>query len=100
MKKVINMHEAKTHLSKIALEVEQGEEVVIARFGKPIMKLVRVETETPKKVIFGLGSEILKDFDWDEIEAAGHWVWQERGKCSCLHESSFPQPLQLPPTNL
>jgi antitoxin (DNA-binding transcriptional repressor) of toxin-antitoxin stability system len=100
MKKVINMHEAKTHLSKIALEVEQGEEVVIARFGKPIMKLVRVEPETPKKVIFGLGSEILKDFDWDEIEASGHWVWQERGKCSCLDESSFPQPLQLPPTNL
>jgi antitoxin (DNA-binding transcriptional repressor) of toxin-antitoxin stability system len=78
MKKVINMHEAKTHLSKIALQVESGEEVIIARFGKPIMKLVRVEPETPKKIIFGLGSELFKDFDWDEIEAEGHWVWQER----------------------
>lgn len=83
MKKFVNMHEAKTHLSKLALEVEEGEEVVIARFGKPIMKLVRVEPEVPKKVIFGLGAELLKGFDWDEIEAEGHWVWQERGSCSC-----------------
>jgi hypothetical protein len=49
MKKVINMHEAKTHLSKIALQVESGEEVIIARFGKPIMKLVRVEPEPQRK---------------------------------------------------
>jgi antitoxin (DNA-binding transcriptional repressor) of toxin-antitoxin stability system len=78
MKKVINMHEAKTHLSKIALQVQNGDEVVIARFGKPIMKLVKVEPEIRKPIIFGLGSEILKDFDWDEIEAQGHWVWQAR----------------------
>jgi antitoxin (DNA-binding transcriptional repressor) of toxin-antitoxin stability system len=78
MKKVINMHEAKTHLSKIALQVENGDEVVIARFGKPIMKLVKVEPEIQRPIIFGLGSEILKDFDWDEIEAQGHWVWQAR----------------------
>jgi antitoxin (DNA-binding transcriptional repressor) of toxin-antitoxin stability system len=78
MKKVVNMHEAKTHLSKIALQVENGDEVVIARFGKPIMKLVKVEPEIPKPIIFGLGAEILKDFDWDKIEAQGHWVWQAR----------------------
>jgi antitoxin (DNA-binding transcriptional repressor) of toxin-antitoxin stability system len=78
MKKVVNMHEAKTHLSKIALQVENGDEVIIARFGKPIMKLVKVEPEIPKPIIFGLGAEILKDFDWDEIEAQGHWVWQAR----------------------
>jgi antitoxin (DNA-binding transcriptional repressor) of toxin-antitoxin stability system len=78
MKKVVNMHEAKTHLSKIALQVENGDEVIIARFGKPIMKLVKVEPEIHKPIIFGLGAEILKDFDWDEIEAQGHWVWQAR----------------------
>lgn len=60
------------------MQVENGDEVVIARFGKPIMKLVKVEPELPKQIIFGLGSELLKDFDWDEIEAQGHWVWQAR----------------------
>lgn len=38
--KTVNMHEAKTHLSRLMQEVEAGEEVVIARTGKPIVKLV------------------------------------------------------------
>jgi prevent-host-death family protein len=36
----VNVHEAKTQLSKLLAKVEQGEEVVIARDGKPIAKLV------------------------------------------------------------
>ena len=36
----VNVHEAKTQLSKLIAKVEQGEEVVIARDGKPIAKLV------------------------------------------------------------
>ncbi|MBR9814233.1 type II toxin-antitoxin system Phd/YefM family antitoxin [bacterium] len=36
----INMHEAKTHLSRYAKRVEAGEEIVIAKAGKPVMKLV------------------------------------------------------------
>lgn len=36
----INMHEAKTQLSKLAERVEKGETVVIARAGKPCMDLV------------------------------------------------------------
>jgi prevent-host-death family protein len=36
----VNMHEAKTQLSKLAERVEKGETVVIARAGKPCMDLV------------------------------------------------------------
>lgn len=36
----VNVHEAKTHLSKLLQQVEQGEEVVIARAGVPIARLV------------------------------------------------------------
>jgi prevent-host-death family protein len=36
----VNVHEAKTHLSRLLEDVEGGEEVVIARAGKPIAKLV------------------------------------------------------------
>jgi prevent-host-death family protein len=39
----VNTHEAKTQLSRLLALVEKGEEVVIARNGKPIAKLVAVE---------------------------------------------------------
>lgn len=38
----VNMHEAKTHLSKLVERVERGEEIVISRAGKPAAKLVPV----------------------------------------------------------
>lgn len=37
---VMNVHEAKTHLSKLLSRVEAGEEIVIARAGKPCARLV------------------------------------------------------------
>ena len=36
----VNVHEAKTHLSRLLERVESGEEIVIARAGKPIARLV------------------------------------------------------------
>jgi antitoxin (DNA-binding transcriptional repressor) of toxin-antitoxin stability system len=43
MVKQFNMHEAKTNFSKLAKMVEAGEEVVIARKGVPLMKMVLIE---------------------------------------------------------
>jgi prevent-host-death family protein len=37
---VVNIHEAKTHLSRLVERVEAGEEVVIARAGRPVARLV------------------------------------------------------------
>jgi prevent-host-death family protein len=42
----VNIHEAKTHFSRLLQKVAAGEEVVIARAGVPVAKLVAVE---PKK---------------------------------------------------
>ena len=36
----VNVHEAKTHLSKLLKRVAAGEEIVIARAGKPVARLV------------------------------------------------------------
>ncbi len=36
----VNIHEAKTHLSRLVERVEQGEEIVIARAGRPFARLV------------------------------------------------------------
>ena len=48
----VNVHEAKTHLSKLLARVASGEEIVIAKAGTPIAKLVPV-TKTAKTRIFG-----------------------------------------------
>ena len=43
MPKIINIHEAKTHLSRLVRRAQSGEEIVIARGGKPVARLVGVE---------------------------------------------------------
>ena len=37
--KQVNVHEAKTHLSRLLEEVETGEEIVVAKAGRPVAKL-------------------------------------------------------------
>lgn len=41
----VNVYEAKTHLSQLLDRAEAGEEIVISRHGKPIVRLVPVRTE-------------------------------------------------------
>ena len=43
----VNVHRAKTELSKLLQRVAQGEEVVIARAGKPVARLVATEPVRP-----------------------------------------------------
>jgi len=60
----VNVHEAKTHLSKLLMRVAQGEEIVIARAGKPIARLVPVESKSRR--IFGQDKglfEVPEDFN-------------------------------------
>jgi prevent-host-death family protein len=45
---VFNIHDAKTNLSQLLDRVAQGEEIIIAKSGRPIAKLVRVAAE-PRK---------------------------------------------------
>jgi prevent-host-death family protein len=51
----VNIHEAKTHLSRLLERVVIGEEVVIAKAGKPVAKLVAIK-RSALKVKFKLGS--------------------------------------------
>jgi prevent-host-death family protein len=44
----VNIHEAKTHLSRLLERVAMGEEVVIAKAGTPIAKLVSLKSARPK----------------------------------------------------
>jgi prevent-host-death family protein len=49
----INIHAAKTHLSRLIERVEAGAEIVIARAGKPVARLVPVEP-APRRKRLGL----------------------------------------------
>jgi prevent-host-death family protein len=63
--KSINVHEAKTHFSKLLARVERGQEVLISRAGKPVARLVPHEA-TPRAPVFGADRGKLvvpEDFD-------------------------------------
>jgi prevent-host-death family protein len=47
----VNIHEAKTHLSRLLERVAMGEEVVIAKAGKPVAKLVSLGTRPKKRAL-------------------------------------------------
>ena len=62
--RIINIHEAKTHLSKLADEVAAGEEIIIAKAGKPIMKLTPITKKKVRKMGLLKGKmHIAKDFE-------------------------------------
>jgi prevent-host-death family protein len=46
----VNIHEAKTHLSRLIDEVVQGQEFVIAKAGKPMAKLVALSSSKERKL--------------------------------------------------
>jgi len=54
--KTVNIFDAKTNLSALLVAVEQGEEVVIARNGKPVAKLVRAEAPSARE--FGAWNKV------------------------------------------
>jgi prevent-host-death family protein len=43
--KAVNVHDAKTHFSKLLARVEKGQEILIARAGKPVARLVPHEAK-------------------------------------------------------
>jgi len=61
---VVNVHEAKTHLSRLLERVARGEEVVIARAGTPVARLVPVAADEPRQLGLDRGRvTIAEDFD-------------------------------------
>lgn len=63
--KIVNTHEAKTHLSRLLKRVAAGEEIVIARAGSPVARLVPLEGgATRRELGFARdGVRIGEDFD-------------------------------------
>ncbi len=68
-----NVHEAKSNLSKLLEQVEDGEEVIIARHGTPVAKLVPISSK--KRVLGSMRGLLKTKKGWDaplddrEVEA-------------------------------
>lgn len=63
----VNMHEAKTHLSKLVERVEGGAEITINRAGKPVARLVPVpEKKLRRRQLGGWEGEVWISPDFDE----------------------------------
>lgn len=69
----VNMHEAKTHLSKLVQQAADGEPFVIARAGKPLVKVVPLDAPEAKPVKrWGFAADKFTSGEWrvpDDIKA-------------------------------
>jgi prevent-host-death family protein len=65
----VNVHEAKTQLSRLLEEVEAGERIVIARAGKPIAVLSAYKLATRKRKLGQFSGEATIEPDFDQLPA-------------------------------
>jgi prevent-host-death family protein len=65
--KVVNIHEAKTHLSRLVEKAAKGEEFIIAKAGKPLVRVIPLETPPAPQRIGFLSGEIEVPADFDAI---------------------------------
>jgi prevent-host-death family protein len=61
----VNIHEAKTNLSKLITKVVNGEDVVIAKGNKPIVKIVKFSSEKAKRKLGSADGQINISDDFD-----------------------------------
>jgi prevent-host-death family protein len=62
----VNIHEAKTHLSRLLERVAMGEEVIIAKAGTPVAKLVPLQARPKKRVLGSAKGEFTVPDDFND----------------------------------
>ena len=66
--RIVNMHEAKSQLSKLVEQVLAGEEIIIAKAGKPIAKIIPYKPKPEPRKLGGYENEIYIPPDFDETD--------------------------------
>ena len=69
MREMMNVHAAKTNLSKLLARVANGEEIVIAKDGVPVAKLVPYGSEAPPRQLGALAGKVWMSDDAFETPA-------------------------------
>ncbi len=62
----VNIHEAKTHLSKLLLRVMNGEQIIIAKAGKPIAVLSSIQDATGRRTPGNDAGKVIIRTDFDD----------------------------------
>ena len=73
---VVNVHEAKTQLSRLLAQVEAGEEVVIARRGKPVARLVGCQSRKERRPGRLKGKVVIPDDFCDPLPEEELKLWE------------------------
>jgi prevent-host-death family protein len=63
-----NIHDAKTHLSRIIERVERGEEIVISRAGRPVAKVIPLVRTVSRTARGSLRGKLTLSEEWDSAE--------------------------------
>ncbi len=72
----VNVHEAKTHLSRLLANVEAGEDVVIARNGKPVARLVSCHQLVRRQPDLLKGKYVVPDSFFDPLSEDELKLWE------------------------
>jgi prevent-host-death family protein len=66
---IVNIHEAKTRLSRLVEQAARGESFIIAKAGRPLVRVVAIDAPTPDKVrrLGFLKGEIVVPDDFDRL---------------------------------
>ena len=73
---VVNVHEAKTQLSRLLVQVEAGEEIVIARRGQPVARLVRCKPRGKRQPDVLKGKTAIPDAFFEPLPEDELKLWE------------------------
>jgi prevent-host-death family protein len=76
METTVNIHDAKTHLSRLLAQVAKGKEFVIARAGRPVARLSPLVSHGPRKPGAFLGQLQVPDTFFDPLPAKELKAWE------------------------
>lgn len=66
---LVNMHQAKTHLSRLVEQAAAGEEIIIGKAGRPVARLVAYKADRGPRVPGSMKGRIRMAEDFDETPA-------------------------------
>ena len=75
---VVNVHQAKTQLSRLLARVEAGEDVVIARRGEPVARLVGCKPQSKRQADILKGKIVIPDSFFDPLPEEELTAWEGR----------------------
>jgi prevent-host-death family protein len=74
-----NVHDAKTHFSKLLDRVERGEQIVIARNGRPVAQLAAYQPRRRRRVRPSAWKDLVPDISLEEFDAANEEIARDFG---------------------